>query len=570
MSQALYRKWRPRRWEEVVGQDAVIRTLRQAVRTGRVAHAYLFSGPRGTGKTTTARLLAKSLNCLHPDPDQRPCDQCEVCQAVNQGRFLDLIEIDAASHTGVDDVRALRDKINYAPSRGRYKVYIIDEVHMLSTAAFNALLKTLEEPPAHAIFVLATTEVHKIPATVRSRCQHYPFRRIPVADIVAYLRRIVEAEGIVIDDAALTYIARQARGGLRDAISLLDQLASLGEPITLSLVHGLLGTAPTEALVQLVDALMARDPAAALQHLRAALDQGTDARQLARQLADYLRQLLRLRLAGPELVEATPEMLATMQPQAAALNPQQATHWLRVLQQALAESRSTTDPGLLLELAVVDAALGPAQTVAPGAAATTKPSPRAARAAAADAPSRAPRPTPVPPRREAAAAPPAPQPKPTPPPPTANDAPPPGVDFSPTLDATRLRKLWPQVQAQARRLAEEHGVPDLPRMLEQVRPLAVRDGVVVLRAPSHLVAERLQGEAYRPALDRALQAALGRQVPWAVEPPRGAPRAGSPKPQPPAAAPANPEDSPLFRELRSWGAQIRPLETPPSPEEDHG
>lgn len=173
MTQALYRKWRPRRWEEVVGQEHIVQTLRNAVASEHLAHAYLFAGPRGTGKTTAARLLAKAANCLYPDLSSRPCDQCDHCQALNAGRFLDLIEIDAASNTSVDDVRSLRDKINFSPNQGQYKVYVIDEVHMLSTAAFNALLKTLEEPPAHAIFILATTEIHKIPATVLSRCQRH-------------------------------------------------------------------------------------------------------------------------------------------------------------------------------------------------------------------------------------------------------------------------------------------------------------------------------------------------------------------------------------------------------------
>src|SRR5512134_3148894 len=199
MSQALYRKWRPHRWDDVIGQEHVIQTLRNAVAAGRVAHACLFAGPRGTGKTTTARLLAKALNCLDDDLAARPCDRCEHCKAVNEGRFLDLIEIDAASNTSVEDVRDLRDKINFSPNQGAYKVYIIDEVHMLSTAAFNALLKTLEEPPPHAIFILATTEVHKIPATVLSRCQRHEFRRIPVADIVTHLEKMAEGEQIQVE-----------------------------------------------------------------------------------------------------------------------------------------------------------------------------------------------------------------------------------------------------------------------------------------------------------------------------------------------------------------------------------
>src|ERR1035437_905673 len=234
MSQALYRKWRPHLWEQVVGEDHVVRTLQNAIRNERVGHAYLFAGPRGTGKTTTARLLAKAVNCLDPNIQNRPCDHCEHCVSVNEGRFMDLIELDAASNTSVDDVRDLRDKINFSPSQGRYKVYIIDEVHMLSTAAFNALLKTLEEPPPHAIFILATTEEHKIPATVLSRCQQHEFRRIPVNQIVSYLKRMCDEEKLEIEPEALTLIARQSTGSLRDAISLLDQLALTGEKISLA------------------------------------------------------------------------------------------------------------------------------------------------------------------------------------------------------------------------------------------------------------------------------------------------------------------------------------------------
>src|SRR3970282_1478008 len=196
MTQVLYRQWRPQSWEQVVGQDHVVQTLRNAVKAERLAHAYLFAGPRGTGKTTTARLLAKALNCLAEAPTERPCNACAHCQSLNDGRFLDLIEIDAASNTSVEDVRDLRDKINFRPNQGRCKVYLIDEVHMLSTAAFNALLKTLEEPPPHAVFILATTEVHKIPATVLSRCQRHEFRRIPVNDIVLFLERIAGEEKI--------------------------------------------------------------------------------------------------------------------------------------------------------------------------------------------------------------------------------------------------------------------------------------------------------------------------------------------------------------------------------------
>ncbi len=292
MSQALYRTWRPALWDEVVGQDHIVQTLRNAITTGRVGHAYLFAGPRGTGKTTSARLLAKAVNCLDENLGKRPCNSCANCLAVNEGRFLDLIEIDAASNTSVDDIRDLRDKVNFSPSQGRFKVYIIDEVHMLSTSAFNALLKTLEEPPAHVIFILATTELHKIPATVLSRCQRHEFRRIPVPVIVAKLKELTKKEKIKIDDDALNLVARQATGAMRDAISLVDQLSSINEHITLKDAQEILGTATSQAVIDLVDAMQARESGQGLNIIHQALDSGTDARQFARQVVEYLRNLL--------------------------------------------------------------------------------------------------------------------------------------------------------------------------------------------------------------------------------------------------------------------------------------
>src|ERR1700690_2019713 len=288
MSQALYRKYRPKGWAEVIGQEHIVQTLKNAIIRDRVGHAYLFAGPRGTGKTTLARLLAKAVNCLAEDPNERPCNQCEHCVAVNENRFLDLIEIDAASNTSVDDVRDLRDKINFSPSQGKYKIYIIDEVHMLSTAAFNALLKTLEEPPPHAIFVLATTEIHKIPATVLSRCQRHEFRRVPVDEMIKQLKMIAGAEKIQADDEALSVIARQAGGGLRDAISLLDQLASTGTRITLQLTQTVLGTASSQTVLDIIASLIDHRSAAGLEAIHRALDSGADPRSLARQIVDYL------------------------------------------------------------------------------------------------------------------------------------------------------------------------------------------------------------------------------------------------------------------------------------------
>ena len=351
MSQAFYRKWRPAQWDEVVGQEHVVQTLQNAVRSGHVGHAYLFAGPRGTGKTTTARLLAKAVNCTAENPADRPCNQCENCKAVNNGRFLDLIEIDAASNTSVDDVRDLRDKINFSPSQGKFKVYIIDEVHMLSTAAFNALLKTLEEPPAHAIFILATTEVHKIPATVLSRCQHYEFRRIPVPEIVLRLSHLAEEEKIKVEPEALTLIARQSTGSLRDAISLLDQLAGSGDSVTLANAQMVLGTAANQTVIDLVNALLHQQSAAGLEAIHQALDSGSDARQLARQIVEYLRSLLLISLGNENQVDVTEDTKKGMKAHAQLFGVPQLLQVVRLFNDAASEVRSSWQPSLLLELA---------------------------------------------------------------------------------------------------------------------------------------------------------------------------------------------------------------------------
>jgi DNA polymerase-3 subunit gamma/tau len=309
MSQALYRKWRPTTFDEVVGQEHITRTLQNSVAAGRVGHAYLFCGPRGTGKTTTARLLAKAVNCLDEDPAKRPCNNCTVCDSVTDGRFLDLIEIDAASNTGVDDIRELRDKINFAPNQGRLKVYIIDEVHMLSQAAFNALLKTLEEPPAHAMFILATTEEHKVPLTIKSRCQQFNFRLLSVDEISGRLLELAGKENLSIEPMAVELIARQGAGSLRDAESLLDQLVTIpGDTITLERAQQVLGTAANEAVINLTNAWLNADGAQGLHIIFEATSAGADSRQFARQMVNHLRTILITQAAGEDLSLDVPDV----------------------------------------------------------------------------------------------------------------------------------------------------------------------------------------------------------------------------------------------------------------------
>jgi DNA polymerase III subunit gamma/tau len=354
MNTALYNKWRPQKWDEVVGQQHVIQTLRNAVTGGHIVHAYLFAGPRGTGKTTAARLLAKAVNCLDTDPAEQPCNVCAHCLAVNESRFLDLIEIDAASNTSVEDVRDLRDKINFMPNQGKYKVYIIDEVHMLSTAAFNALLKTLEEPPAHAIFILATTEIHKIPATVLSRCQRHEFRRIPVDNIVSQLNHIVESEKLSAEPEALRLIARQSAGGMRDAISLLDQMASTGKEITLSLTQTVLGTATSQIVVALVSAVLDREAATGMDAIHSALDSGSDPRLLARQVVDYLRALLLIQMGNVSQVDLAADAREQAEKHAIAFSPLAVLQMIKSFNAAASDLRGGWQPSLPLELALAE------------------------------------------------------------------------------------------------------------------------------------------------------------------------------------------------------------------------
>jgi DNA polymerase III subunit gamma/tau len=357
--QALYLKWRPAAFDEMVGQEHIVRTLRNALKTGRIRHAYLFSGPRGTGKTTTARLLAKAVNCTAADVDQRPCNQCSTCVAVNEGRFLDLIEIDAATHTSVDDVRDLRDKIAFAPTEGRYKVYIIDEVHRFSGSAFDALLKTLEEPPDHAIFVLATTEIDKVPQTIKSRSLQFEFRRLSLVEVADRLQEIAENEGINIERAALELIARQGTGSARDSISLLDQVVSdPTERITLEVAQRILGTASVVAVRELAAAVIAGDVSAGIHTVNQAIDTGSDPKQLGQQVVEHLRAVLLAQTASADLIVASNEERQLYTEQAKQIDRASLLRAIRAFNEAVTQYRGGWQPQLMLELALVESVRG--------------------------------------------------------------------------------------------------------------------------------------------------------------------------------------------------------------------
>ena len=353
MYRALYRKWRPQRFEDVVAQRGIVTALRNQVASGRVGHAYLFTGVRGTGKTTCAKIFARAVNCLHPK-DGDPCGECEICKGIDNGSILDVVEMDAASNNGVDDIRDLRDETAYTPSACHYKVYIIDEVHMLSTAAFNALLKTLEEPPAHVIFILATTEIQKVPATILSRCQRYDFTRIGPEDIAQRVEYIAGQEGLELTTDGAELISRLADGAMRDALSILDTCAGVTAKIDADVVRRMAGVTDRSYLFRISDALEAQDGAAALAQLAALRQQSVDVKRLTEELIAHYRALMLAALPGGQslLSGVSPEEEAQYLEKGPQLGQREAVRAIRTLGNALEHMTRGSDQRIELELAL--------------------------------------------------------------------------------------------------------------------------------------------------------------------------------------------------------------------------
>ena len=364
----LHHKYRPQRFSQLVGQEAIATTLSNALRTGRIAPAYLFTGPRGTGKTSSARILARSLNCIaSAEPTPEPCGSCELCRSIASGSALDVIEIDAASNTGVDNIRDLIERSRFAPVQARWKVYVVDECHMLSTAAFNALLKTLEEPPPRVVFVLATTDPQRVLPTILSRCQRFDFRRIPLEAMEQHLSWIAKQEAIAINPAAIHLVAQMAQGGLRDAESLLDQLSLLPPPVEPDAVWELLGAVPEQELLGLAAALAAADPVALLKNIRGLLDRGREATAVLQGIAGLLRDLV-LAIAAPdqpELSGFSPANRAELPALANRLGRQKLLSWQQGLRGSETQLRQSAQPRLWLEVLLLGLLSEPANASAP-------------------------------------------------------------------------------------------------------------------------------------------------------------------------------------------------------------
>lgn len=534
---ALYRKYRPATFAEVVGQEHVTEPLSVALQAGRINHAYLFSGPRGCGKTSSARILARSLNC-EQGPTPTPCGVCDSCQALapNAPGSIDVVELDAASHGGVDDTRELRDRAFYAPAQSRYRVFIVDEAHMVTTAGFNALLKIVEEPPEHLIFIFATTEPEKVLPTIRSRTHHYPFRLLPPRTMRALIGRICEQEGVIVDEAVYPLVIRAGGGSPRDTLSVLDQLVagSDGGRVHYQRALGLLGATDVALIDDAVDALGAGDAAALFGAVESVIDAGHDPRRFATDLLERFRDLIVLQ-AVPDavargVVDAPEDILDRMREQAARIGPATLTRYAEVVQAGLGEMRGATAPRLLLEVVCARLLLPsasdaesallqrverietrlamsiPATDAEPAAAPPARPVPvrRSVQ-----------RPTAPPPEPE-----PAPEPKPEPPPPTPapTPAPAPAVSAPGELNAAAVRSMWPTVRDKVRERSRTTAV-----MLSGATVLAVEDNTLVLTHEAAPLARRLSEQRNADVIVEALKDALG--VNWRVRCETGPPAA---------------------------------------------
>ncbi|MCR5265860.1 MAG: DNA polymerase III subunit gamma/tau [Cyanobacteria bacterium RUI128] len=357
----LYRKYRPQKLDDVVGQAHIKRALTNAIELNKISHAYLFTGPRGTGKTSTARILAKSLNCIN-GPTVTPCEECESCKAISATIPIDVIELDAASNRSVDDAREILEKVNYAPVNGKYKIYIIDEVHMLTDAAFNALLKTLEEPPKNVIFILATTESHKVMDTIKSRCQRFDFKRITTSDIVEHLRKIADKEKIKISDEALSVIAKSSAGGMRDSLALLDQVSTMGatDEITVDDINSLLGRISFDSLIELSSDIANSDGASAISHLEKIYNDGNEPIQILTNLLLFFKNILVLKTCMPDSVSVitglTEEQIKAMAPLSGSLEKHQVLFVINKISDYIKELKQTTNQQMWLEVALIDLA----------------------------------------------------------------------------------------------------------------------------------------------------------------------------------------------------------------------
>lgn len=353
---ALYRKWRPADFTDVKGQDAIVTTLKNQIKAQRVGHAYLFCGTRGTGKTTIAKIFAKAVNCEHPS-DGNPCGECPVCRSIAAGSSMNVIEIDAASNNGVDDIRQIREEVQYSPTEGRYKVYIIDEVHMLSTGAFNALLKTLEEPPSYVIFILATTETHKIPVTILSRCQRYDFKRISIETIKNRLEELMKAEQVNVEDRALRYIAKAADGSLRDALSLLDQCIAfyLGQDLKYDNVLEVLGAVDTEVFSRLLRMVRGSDTTGCIMLLEELVMQGRDLAQFVTDFVWYLRNLLLVKTSSgaEEVIDMSSDNLELLKEESALTDENTLMRYIRIFSELSNDVRYSTQKRILVEIALI-------------------------------------------------------------------------------------------------------------------------------------------------------------------------------------------------------------------------